>query len=834
MPARVRDGARSRDVFSSGQVGALPRAPFSGKCGCHLRFFPVWRRHTLAAMFSNYLAAALRHLARSRFYATLSIAGLAVGICAVMLMLLVVRAELGYNRFVGEPDRVFVAVSALRPKQHPADYKAAVSHTLAAALKLRFPQIAAIARITPQTVILEQGAVKARERIYWADPAFFEVMPVPVVAGDLRHALERPDGIVLPRSVARKYFGRDDPVGATLQLDRDQTMTITAIIEDLPAGATDLETGIFASGALARSALAGFDRQPVDPTSFVIDTSTYLRLAPGASIEAIQNAMQPIAEAQFSRRPPGLDYEIALLRIDEAHLFPGLNPGGRTRVMTLAGIGLLTLLVAAINFINLSTARASRRAREIAVRKTAGASRAALIVQFLGETLLYVLLATCMGVALTELLLPWVNSFLQTGAAFDYLSDPALLGWLALGIVALTVLAGLYPAFVLTAFRPVTVLKGVITQVRGTSFARQTLVTLQFAALIGMLASAAIVYQQRSYALNDALRVTTDQHVLVETKCTPQVSSDIRKLPGVRSAGCADECLISGECFDNIRMVDGSFTAYGVGSAEAGVLESLGIKAIAGQLWGTAAQAQAVVINEQARRRFGFASAEEAIGKLVPDSSTRNQPHEIVGVVPDFSMASVERPVGPMVFNNQLQRANLLDVQLTGQHVPEVLATLDTLQPRFNPSDALKRYFLNDRIQDLYQAMLRMAQAFSVMAIIAVVLACLGLIGLSAAATDRRTKEIGIRKAMGAGEREIVWLLVWQFTKPVIWAAAIAWPVSAYLMSRWLDGYAYHAELTPTPFVGATVVALVLALLTVGVHSFSVARIKPVTALRYE
>lgn len=785
-------------------------------------------------MFSNYLAAALRHLARSRYYAAIGIAGLAIGICALMLMLLVVRSEIRYNPFVHDPDRVYVAVSVAKPQQHPADYQAAVSHTLASALKVRFPQIASIARVTSQTVMLEHESVKARETLYWADPGFFDVISLPVVAGDLRGALEQPDGIVLPRSVARKYFGRDDPIGATLQLDRDQTMTVTAVIEDLPAGATDLGTGIFASGVLARSALARFDRQTPDAASFVIDTSTYLRLAPNASIEAIRAGMGQIAEAQFPRRPPGLDYEIALLRVDEAHLFPGLNPGGRTRVMTLAGIGLLTLVIAAINFINLSTARASRRAREIAVRKTAGASRAALVVQFLGETLLYVLLATCMGVALTELLLPWANSFLRTGATFDYLSDPALLGWLALGIVVLTLFAGVYPAFVLAAFRPAAVLKGVIANVRGSQLARQALVTLQFALLIGMLVSAAIMYQQRSYALNDALRVATDQHVLVETRCTPEISSDARKLAGVRSAGCTSECLITGSCFDNIRMVDGSLTAYGVASAEAGVLESLNIRPVAGRLPGAITESQAVVINEQAVHRFGFGSPQNAVGKLVPDASTARPPREIVGVVPDFSMASVERAVGPMVYSNQIQRSDLLDVQLTGQHVQEVLAALDKLQPRFNPNDVLKRYFLNDRIQDLYQSMLRMAQAFSMMAIIAVLLACLGLIGLSAAATDRRTKEIGIRKALGAGNREIVWLLVWQFTRPVLWAAAIAWPVSAYLMSRWLDGYAYHVELTLVPFVGATAIALGLAVLTVGVHSFSVARIKPVTALRYE
>ena len=785
-------------------------------------------------MLANYLAAALRHLARSRFYAAISLFGLAVGICALMLMLLVVRNELRYNWFVLAPDRVYVAISTLKPKQHAADYRPFVSHTLAPTLKLRFPQIESIARITSQTVTVEREGMSAKENIYWADPAFFDVMPLPVIAGDLRHALERPDGIVLPRSVARKYFGRDTPLGATLRLNRGQTMTVTAIIEDLPAAATDLETGIFASGLLATSALSIYDKTPVSPGALIINNTTYLRLAPRASIDAIRAAMPAVAQAQFSQRPPGLDYEIALLRIDEAHLFPGLNPGGRTRVMTLAAIGVLTLLIASINFINLSTARASRRAREIAVRKTAGASRGALIAQFLGETLLYVMFATCMAVALTELLLPWANAFLHTGATFDYWSDPALLGWLALGVLVLSASAGLYPAFVLTAFRPASVLKGVIEQVSGNNFARQVLVTLQFAVLIAILIAAAIMYQQRTYALNDALRVATDQHVLVETMCTPEISSDMRKLPGVRSAGCTGECLITGECFANIRMTDGSLTTYGVASAEAGVLESLGIKPLAGRLLRATTETGAVVINEQARLRFGFASPQEAIGKLVPNASTESPPRQIVGVVPDFSMASVEHAIGPMVYDNHPRPADLLDVQLSGRHVPEVLAALDKLQPRYNPNDTLKRYFLNDRIQDLYQSILRMAQAFSAMAIVAVVLACLGLIGLSAATTDRRTKEIGIRKALGAGNREIVWLLVWQFAKPVIWAAIIAWPVSAYVMSEWLDSYAYHVGLTPMPFVGATAVALALAVLTVGVHSFSVARIKPVVALRYE
>ena len=783
-------------------------------------------------MFSNYLAAALRNLARSRLYASISIAGLAVGICAVMLMLLVVRNEFGYDKFILGYDRVYLTVSTLEPKQHPADNRPFVSHTLAAALKLKFPQIAMVARLADQTVVLQRGEVAASELIYCADATFFEVMPLPAVAGDLASALNRPDAIVLPRSVARKYFGRDAPIGETLQVNHAQTMTVTAVIEDLPANGTGLVSGIFASGRAPFSALMLSEKTPISPAAISIDNTTYFRLAPGASIEAVRTGMPQIAAAQWPRRPPGLDYEVTLLRIDEAHLFPGFNPGGRTRVAMLVAVGLLTLLVASINFVNLSTARASRRAREIAVRKTAGASRGALILQFLGETSLYVILAACIGLALAELMLPSVNALLQTGARFDYVREPALLGGLAIGVAALAIGAGLYPALVLSSFRPASVLKGIAGQVRGVHVARRGLVTLQFAVLIGMLGSAAIVYQQREFALSDALRVQTDQHLIIEAACRPAFTDGLRAISGVRSVGCANPCLISNDCFASIRMTDGSLTTYGVAPVEAGVLESLGVVPLAGRLFGQAEES-GVVINQAAVRRFGFGSARAAIGKLVPDSSTENAPQEIIGVVGDFSLASVERVTGPTVYNNR-RGFGLVDVKLTGQRIPETLAAIDRLWPRAGLPEAPRRYFLNDHIQQLYASMLRMAQAFGAMSIVAVLLACLGLIGLSAAATDRRTKEIGIRKALGASRGAIVRLLAWQFTKPVIWAAAIAWPVSAFLMSRWLDGFAYHVDLTPWPFIAAAAAAVALALLTVSVHSYSVARIKPVVALRYE
>jgi putative ABC transport system permease protein len=542
--------------------------------------------------------------------------------------------------------------------------------------------------------------------------------------------------------------------------------------------------------------------------------------------------MPAVAQANWPVRPPGLDYRISLLRIDEAHLFHAFNPDGRTRISMLLATGVLTLLVAAINFVNLTTARASRRAREIAVRKTAGASRGALVVQFLGETFLYVALAAFAGFALTELLLPSVNAFLQTGARLDILREPTLVAWFVGGVVALTILAGLYPAFVLSAFRPASVLKGIAMQVSGATLPRQALVTLQFGALIGMIISAFVVHQQRSFAMSDALRVTTDQHLMIETACSAAVSNELRAVSGVRSVGCTDGCLVSSGCFANIRREDGTFMAIGSVSLEPGVLENLGLVPVAGRFF-TRADQHGVLINEQAVRRFGFGRPQAALGKFVPVLRTGQPPQEILGVVPDFSLASVEQEIRPMAYENR-DGLGLIDVKLTGERIPETLAAIDRVWARVGLGEAPKRYFLNDHVQQLYLSMLRMAQAFGAMSIVAVLLACLGLVGLSAATTDRRTKEIGIRKALGADSGQIVRLLAWQFTKPVIWATAIAWPLSAYLMSRWLDGFAYHVQLTPLPFIAATVVSLMLAMLTVSLHSYSVACMKPVAALRYE
>jgi putative ABC transport system permease protein len=809
-------------------------------------------------MLRNYWAAALRNLASSRFYAGISIIGLSVGVCAALLAALVIRNQLTTEHFIDGYERTYLAAAVLVPTGRPPMYDTASPSWIAALLRLKFKDIEAVTRITDQDVRLRSGQIEAKEKIYWADPNVFDVLPLPVSSGNLRTSLQRADGIAITRSIARKYFGGDDAVGRSMIVEGTHPMTVTAVIEDLPAGGTQLESGIFASGLASYSVLTQLDNDPANSPSSpgaTLGGQTYLRIAPGASIERLRRAMPDFVKSVHPRLPPGLNATLELIRLDRVNLFPEFNPGIRNRLAVIGIVGALILLIACVVFVNLSTARSARRALEVGVRKVSGASRWALILQFIGESLIYVVLATGIAVALTELLLPYVNAFLSFGAVFDYWRDPKLIACLGLGVLTVTILAGAYPAFVLSAFAPISVLNKSMLQSGGAAV-RQSLVALQFAILVVLLIAAAVVYRQRIYATQDALRVNADQVLIVRSPCNTAFETELRRLRGVRGAFCSGQSLLTGAEFGNYKMTDGGALAVGMVGVEFGVLDLYGLKPLAGRFvvpqdaggLATGNTASRYVINETASRRLGFSSLDTAVGKAIPLSEggegapALGAASEIIGVVPDFSINAVERTIAPSIYyalpvshaEPHTQAFNVISVKLAGRDIPETLAAIERLWAATGGGAPLDRFFLSDYIQNLYIGMLREAQAFGVFSGVAVLLACLGLVGLSASATERRTKEIGIRKAMGAGTGDIVRLLLWQFIKPVIWGNAIAWPIAGFFMNRWLHGFAYHVDLEPWLFLAATSLALLSALITVGMQSYLVAKAKPIAALRYE
>jgi putative ABC transport system permease protein len=796
-------------------------------------------------MLRNCFAAALRHLVRSRLYTTISILGLAVGLAAALLATLMPRSQLTQDHFIPGYERIYAGVTGVTPPGHATVYQPGFNSFVGRQLALKFSEIDAVTRLISARVTLRHDPIETQEWIYYADPNAFDVLPLPVVAGDPRAALQRPDGVLITVSTARRYFGRERPLGETLLLeglpDGPHALTVGAVLKDLPPNGTHLRSGIFVSSQGEWTELHRQDAIPgnVPGSDVGFGTLTYVKLAPHASPRRLLPAMSQMAKELFRRPPQGWSVALQLVRLDRINAFPGLNPGFSGRLLTMILVGASVLLIALINFVNLQTALTARRTREVAIRKLAGASRPVLLTQFLIESVIYVLIAALLGVALTEWLLPWTNAFLDAGATLEYWHDPHLLGALLAGAVTLGVLVGGWPAWVLSGSQPATVLKGGPAPRSGRA-GRQLLVALQFAVLIGLMIASGVIYLQRQFASREAMRVDTDQMLLVRGGCRAAFVAQVRQLPGVRGAACSGAGLLGNPPFMTAKDRRGVQQLGYFVLVERSLLELYGIKPVAGRL-SVGGGETAYVLNETAARRLGFAHPADAIGFALPSLGRGAQARTdatlpVAGVVPDFSLDSVERKIEALCYlvTAADSNFNLLSVRLTGRQIPETLSAIDELWRKTSDGKPINRQFLDEHIQGLYLALLREAQLLTVFVVVAVALACLGLLGLAASITQRRSREIGIRKALGADASHVLSLLLREISRPVVWANLIAWPAAAWAMERWLDSFAYHVDLPLWLFPAAAALAVLIALLTVGTHAARAARSRPVAVLRYE
>ncbi|MHB1206717.1 MAG: ABC transporter permease, partial [Rhodospirillaceae bacterium] len=501
-------------------------------------------------MFRHYLAAALRNLVRNRLHAAINIVGLAVGFAAALLVGLYVHDEVSYERWVpGYQDVYRLSFGLDLPGQGPDPWDYAPGH-VGPWFKLDFPDVQAVARLSHPHVdgriSLRHGDVEGAELVYWADPVLAEVLPMPVVAGNLAAALNSSTGIALTRRMARKYFGRDDPIGEILEIDRRNVMTVGAVLEDLPSN-THLAAEIIGSGLASFSELTRIDAAPGAHTG---EAFTYFRLAPGASVAGIVAGLPDFLDR---RLPPPRGAPVRTARaishldvapIADIHFRPpglgAMKPAGNLGVVyAVATIAALLVMVAGINFVNLMTARAARRALEVGVRKAMGAQRIHLIVQFLGESVIYAMLAIVTAILLARCALPGVNGILGHSLDFSCLFDPAAFRVIGAFALLVGVLAGAYPALILSAFRPTRVFRRLQRPASGAGILRYSLVMTQFAVLIALVLSTAVIYRQTSFAVNQGLRFSQDPVVIVETSCGGALHDEVRKVPGVLDAACA-------------------------------------------------------------------------------------------------------------------------------------------------------------------------------------------------------------------------------------------------------------------------------------------------------
>jgi putative ABC transport system permease protein len=826
-------------------------------------------------MFRHYLVTALRSLARHRLYSCINIVGFAVGIACAILITLYVRSELSYDTWIPNTSNLYrlEAINAV-PGREPIRM-AQAPFPVVTAVRDQIREVEAAVHVMPETVTINAGEQQFREKLTLVDPNFFSVIELPLVRGDPSRVLAQPESVVISQSMAHKFFGTTDPVGKILHvalgrndacgandracLSATYPLQVTGILRDLPYN-TQLVADFVVPNTSRADQLSPREKAQ-DWTASDFDFG-YVKLGRGVAPATVLSRLNVILDRSFDPKVFGI--QLRSSQLEQYHLTPfrsshltsdqyyGMRPAGSwTTVYGLTTIGALIVLVACFNFMNLATARATLRAREIALRKLGGARRGQLIAQFLGEAVLTALLSLVIGLALVEVLLPVFDRIVQQPIGFHYGADWPLLAAIIAATVVVGLVSGLYPALVLSTFRPATSLKGGATLRAGPSLLRSTLVVAQFAVSIGLGITAAVVFRQIDFARKVELGFRRDGMVVVTN--IAQLTPDVRD--GMAHALNADARILGVAYSDGVP-----FNLFNISNPVANTPggprpvpaqlinfdpqypDLYDMRLLSGRLLSrergedisTRGSFHNVLINATAAHQFGF-TPESAIGKeVVVGSYARGT---IVGVLSDPHLGGIRDSILPGIYffdESDSHAMTLLSVRLRGDDMPGALSFIDKTWHAFVPATAIDRYFLSDAFETLFEPDVRQGEILAIFVGISICIACLGLFGLAVFTAERRTKEIGVRKIAGARTVDIVQRLLWQISIPVLIANAVAWPLAYYYLARWLEGYAYRIALTPLYFAAAGAVALVIAWSTVFTHSLRLARASPIHALRYE
>jgi putative ABC transport system permease protein len=833
-------------------------------------------------MWRNYVTVGFRALAKNRTYAFINIFGLAIGLAACLLILLYVRYEASYDKWLPNAENSYQLQSHYRLKQTGEENKLQMtSYVAGTSLKKDFPQVdKSVYALSSSPVVLRGGEALPTEDVLLVDNLFLDVLQFPLVKGDPRTALSQVNSLVVSETEGRRLFGSEDPMGRTVTMVSRGISTdwrVTGVAKDLPK-----------NSHVAFNMIGRFD-----PNSYFNDSPNfmtswgwqsgwfYFTLKPGTDSATLQSQFPAWEKRNIKienfgdqRYDAGEEQDWKIANIQDVHLGEAqdgaMRPGNdRRTILTFAIIAVLILGMACVNFTNLATARASQRAREVALRKVLGATRRQLMTQFLGESVLVAALAMLLALAIAELALPALSGFLDAELDLHYFGADGMI----LPIVGLVLLVGaaggLYPAFYLSGFQPAQVLKAnkSTAEAAGSGRLRNALVIGQFAVSIGLIICTAVVYAQTVYARSadpgfqreGLLQISNLGRRQVMAK-SDAVVEEMRRVDGVKAVGRTGIGVNTDNNTNTGVLMPGSSEPVVIGNygVDAAFFDAMGIKRLAGRLfdenrpgdestrpfpddkaWEAALPARGVniVVNELATKRMGFTRPEQAVGKVVKVALVEAEyglvPATIIGVVQDSRFRSIRDPLEPILFLFDKTGAGNLLIRYQGDPAA-IRARTEAVWKRLAPDVPFDGEFSEDIVAELYEAEAARAQTFAGFALLAVVVACLGLFGLAAFTAERRTKEIGIRKVLGARSRDIVKLLAWQFSKPVIVANLIAWPVAWWVMRDWLNGFDSRIGLGPTPFLMAGFLALAIALGTIAGHAFRVARANPIHALRYE
>ncbi len=793
-------------------------------------------------MIRNYIKIAFRNLWRHKSFSLINIVGLAIGMTAFMLIFMYVHFELSYDRYHTKADQVYRLNVDLKSANDLMKFSWS-SAPMGPAIKADFPEVMEQTRFFPGgSLVKVNNQLFQENRVDFAEPSLFKVFSFPLIKGDPETALKDPYTVVLTESTAKKYFGEADPMGKTLLMNNKDLVKVTGVAKDVPENSQFKFDILYSVSTLEKS-------NPDAMSSWGdFGSYTFLLLNKGADPKKLESKFPAFLRKHISEdnRKGGEDYALFLKPLKEIYMDPrgGFEQGSMSNVYIFSIVALFILLIAAVNFINLTTARATERAKEVGVRKVVGAARSQLTLQFLGESILICLISFVFAAFMVSLLLPSFNQLAGKIISRDIFEQGYLFILLSIAVL-IGLAAGAYPALALSAFRPVTILKGRFSSSSKGTLLRKGLVVFQFTISIVLIIGTIVVYNQLSYMRNQPLGFDKNQMMTIdfgnddgviknygtiknEFKSIPNVSAVAisHGLPGVGSANAHS-------AFEN-RQGDMQPLNINMYDVDYDFIPVYGMKIIAGRTFSPAFptdSTKSVVVNEATVKILGFTSPNQAIGKKFQQWGREGQ---IVGVVKDFHYRSLQDNVEPLNMRVNPSNARILTLKIAAQNIPATIAAVENKWKVLVPQRPFNYTFVDLNFNKQYATEERFGKLFMYFATLAIFISCLGLLGLASYSILQRTREIGIRKVLGASIAGIVNMLSKEFLQLVFIAAVIAFPLAWYGMDDWLKGYAYHINISWIVFAVAGSLAFLIAIATVSFQAIRAAVANPVKSLRSE
>jgi len=801
-------------------------------------------------MFKNYLKISFRNLWKNRIFSFINIFGLASGIACSLLIFLFVKDELSYDHFNRGAENIYRVVKDFVNDDGSRLPDATTPPAVAPAMQKEIPGVESVTRVFPSWgrdfLIKYQDKKLLEQRLYRADSSFFDVFTCEFIKGDAKNAFRDVNSIVITESMAKKYFGMDDAVGKVLSVDDMGDMAVSAVIRDIPVNAH------FHFDFLI--SIRKFPGNDLDANWDWYNFYTYIKLKPGTNVASLTKQLQALYK-RSNDEAPNIFYT---QRLTDIHLTSNLKwelepNSDKMYVYVFTVIAIFILLIAGINYVNLATAKASVRAKEIGVRKVSGAVRSSLITQFLLESVLTCLIASTLAIIIAQLLLPIANELTQK--TLSVIGNPPVLGYLFGCTILLGFVAGFFPAIYLSSFKPFAVLKGLKLNENKTLNLRKILVVVQFTISIVLIIGALVISQQVDFIQSSKLGLNKDQVLIAKNTFSPTQRNSFlnsaAQIPGVIKAAAADG-VVGGQNWTNGMRWKGAQNSQLINflSVNENFLDAMGIEIKEGRGFSKNFPADtmtsgipggpldqnigSIVINETAVKDLGV--PEPAVGQQLLWGNDRDTMYylTIVGVAKDFHFTSLRNQIKPFAFINNPRRQWYLTLKLSPVNIKRTLAELGKNWKNVSSERPFEFTFLDETFSRLYQSETRFQKVFIAMVVLGIMIACLGLLGLSTFAAQRRVKEIGIRKVLGASVGNVVALLSRDFLKLVIIAFVLSIPIAWYMMHKWLQDFAYRIHIQWTVFLVAAIIAVAIALITTSGQALKAAITNPVKSLRTE